>query len=140
MVDAPVSTVFGFHERPDALQLLSPAFPPIRVISASGGIQRGARVELKVAGLRWVAIHTAYEKDRLFVDEQAEGPFARWVHRHRFESLGSRTKLTDSVEYVLPGGPLVNTSLAWTVKAGLWQMFAHRHKVTRKWCERAQKA
>ena len=110
------------------------------MVSATGGIRQGARVELRVGGLRWVAIHTVYEKDRLFVDEQAEGPFARWVHHHQFESMGSRTKLTDSVEYLLPGGAVVNTVLGWTVRAGLRQMFAHRHKVTRRWCERAQTA
>ena len=48
VVEAPVETVFGFHEREDALRLLSPAFPPMRVIRKMGGIELGSKVELKV--------------------------------------------------------------------------------------------
>jgi ligand-binding SRPBCC domain-containing protein len=39
-----VETVFDFHEREDALRLLSPQFPPVRVIRKIGGIKMVARV------------------------------------------------------------------------------------------------
>jgi DNA-binding CsgD family transcriptional regulator len=82
---------------------------------------------LRVGPIRWVASHTAYVKDRLFVDEQVEGPFASWVHRHEFEDLGGRTRLTDRVEYRLPGGAVVNAVGRWFVGAGLAGM--HRLRV-----------
>jgi ligand-binding SRPBCC domain-containing protein len=134
VIDAPVEAVFAFHERADALALLSPPFPPMRVVQKTGGIEAGARVELRIGPIRWVALHTAYEKDRLFVDEQVEGPFARWVHRHEFEDLGVATRLTDRVEYLLPGGSAVNALAAGPVKLGLLAMFRHRHRVTRRYC------
>lgn len=134
-IDAPVETVFGFHEREDALPLLTPAFPPVRLISKTAGIGVGTRVELRVVLFRWVAVHTAYERNRLFVDEQAEGPFAQWVHRHEFEDLGDRTRLTDRVEYELPGGTIVNGLFGWAVRPGLKNMFAHRHRATKRICE-----
>jgi ligand-binding SRPBCC domain-containing protein len=137
LIDAPVGVVFSFHERLDALALLTPAFPPVRVISRTGGIEAGARVELRVGFLRWVARHTAYEKNRLFVDEQIEGPFDQWVHRHEFEEVEGKTRLTDRVEYRLPGGSLVNGLFSWAVKPGLTQMFRHRHRVTKQMCEQA---
>ena len=137
VIDAPVETVFGFHERPDALLLLTPPFPPVRFVSKTGGLEPGSRVELRVGFLPWVALHTAYQRNRLFVDEQIKGPFAKWVHRHEFESLGEKTLLTDRVEYVLPGGSFVNAALGWTVNIGLNQMFRHRHKVTKQLCEKA---
>jgi ligand-binding SRPBCC domain-containing protein len=96
------------------------------------------RVELRVGLIRWVALHTAYEKDRLFVDEQIRGPFAKWVHRHEFEAAGGKTRLTDRIEYELPGGPLVNKLFGWTVIPGLRNMFASRHRVTREICEKRQ--
>jgi hypothetical protein len=34
------------------------------------------------------------------------GPFARWVHTHRFVALGTRSALEDDIEYELPLGPL----------------------------------
>lgn len=135
VIDAPVSAVFSFHDRKDALALLTPAFPPVRVVGQTGGIGVGARVELRVGMLRWTALHTAYEKDRLFVDRQLEGPFAAWIHRHEFEDLGGKTRLTDRVEYRLRGGTLVNLLFGWLVKPGLYLMFRHRHRVTREICE-----
>ena len=137
LIGAPVDEVFGFHEREDALDLLSPSFPPVRKISATGGIKAGARVELRVGLFRWVAVHTAYEKDRLFVDEQMEGPFKTWVHRPEFERAGNGTRLTDRVEYELPGGALVQALFGRAVTLGLRRMFAHRHRVTREICERS---
>jgi ligand-binding SRPBCC domain-containing protein len=136
VIDAPVSEVFGFHERDDALALLSPVFPPVRVVKKTGGIEAGARVELRVAGfIRWVALHTEYARNRLFVDDQIEGPFRRWTHRHEFESLGTRTRLTDRVTYEVAGGTLVNALARWLIGPGLHQMFRHRHRVTRQHCE-----
>ena len=136
LVDAPVSAVFGFHEREDALALLSPAFPPVRMIRRTGGIEAGARVEIRVGIFSWIALHTAFEKDKLFVDEQIKGPFARWIHRHEFDDAGGKTRLTDRVEYQLPGGSLTELLFGWIVKQGLNRMFDHRHRVTRQICER----
>jgi ligand-binding SRPBCC domain-containing protein len=135
LIDAPVSAVFRFHEREDALSLLTPAFPKVRVIRRTGGIEPGARVELRIGFFFWIALHTAYEKDRLFVDEQIEGPFARWVHQHEFADAGGKTRLTDRVEYQLPGHPLSSVLFGWIVRQGLNSMFSHRHRVTRQVCE-----
>jgi ligand-binding SRPBCC domain-containing protein len=135
LIDASVRDVFHFHERGDALSLLSPPFPPVRVISRTGGIQTGAQVVLQIGPVRWIARHTAYEQDRLFVDEQVRGPFTTWVHRHEFKSVDGRTKLTDRIEYHLPGGMLVDVLFGWLVNAGLANMFRYRHRVTREFCE-----
>jgi ligand-binding SRPBCC domain-containing protein len=137
LIDAPVDEVFRFHERDDALSLLSPPFPRVWVISRTGaGIQPGVRLALRIGVFTWVALHIAYEKNRLFVDEQISGPFAKWVHRHEFESVGTGTRLTDRIEYLLPGGSLVNALFGWIVKLGLVNMFSHRHRVTREVCGR----
>ena len=137
LIHAPIEEVFAFHEREDALSLLTPSFPPVRIISKVGGIQPGGRVELRVGPFRWVALHTEYQKNRLFVDEQIEGPMNWWVHRHQFEPAGvGRTRLIDHVDYLLPGGSLVTDLFGWTATPGLKQMFAHRHRVTKELCER----
>lgn len=135
LIDAPVEEVFRFHERNDALALLTPAFPPVRMLSRTDGIEIGARVELRVGVFLWIALHTAYEKNRLFEDRQIQGPFAKWVHRHEFEPAGTGTRLTDRIEYQLPGGPLVNRLFGWIVNLGLVKMFSHRHGVTKEICE-----
>ena len=45
------------------------------------------------------------------MDEQIQGPFAKWVHRHEFEDIGGKTRLTDRVAYQLPGGPISQWAL-----------------------------
>ncbi|WP_031501090.1 SRPBCC family protein [Bryobacter aggregatus] len=139
VVEAPVETVFAFHEREDALRLLRPRFLPLRLLRKTGSIEPGSRVELKIGPFLWTALHTAYEKNRLFTDEQVQGPFAKWVHRHEFESVGRVTRLTDRVEYRLPGGPWMNHLFGWAVQFGLHQMFRQRHQITRHYCEKGAK-
>ncbi len=139
VVEAPVETVFGFHEREDALRILSPAFPTVSVVQKTGGIEPGSRVELKIGPVLWTALHTAYEKNRLFADEQVQGPFAKWVHRHEFEAVNGATRLTDRVEYQLPGGVWMDRLFGWAVELALHQMFRHRHRVTKSYCEEGLK-
>ena len=136
VIQAPVETVFGFHEREDALPLLSPPFPPMRVVGKTGGMEIGARVELSIGGVPWTALHTAFVKNRFFEDRQIAGPFAEWVHRHEFESVQGGTRLTDRVHFRLPGGVWSNRLLSPAVKLGLLQMFHYRHRVTKRHCER----
>jgi ligand-binding SRPBCC domain-containing protein len=141
LIDAPVEAVFAFHERDDALARLSPPFPRVHVIRKTGGIEAGSRVELRIGRFRWVALHTGFEKNRLFVDEQTQGPFHRWIHRHEFEEIDGRTRLTDRVEYRLRGGLAVEAVFGWIVKLALGRMFRARHSATKKFCEeRSQRA
>ena len=89
-IDATVEQVFAFHERPDAIELLTPPGQSLKVVKRSGGIEEGAEVEFRIGAgplkLRWVALHTEFEKNRLFVDRQESGPFASWIHRHQFSA------------------------------------------------------
>lgn len=137
LINASIADVFVFHERPDALTLLSPAFPPVRVMGRTGkGIELNSRLELRIGPFCWVAVHTAYARNRRFEDRQESGPFDQWIHRHEFESIGGKTRLTDRIEYVLPGGAAANALFGWAVNLGLRNMFRHRHKVTRTLCEK----
>src|SRR3954469_5029455 len=132
-IAAPVRTVFDFHKRPDALELLTPPGEAIEVISRQGGLRVGARVEFRIPvgpfSVRWVAHHIAYEEDRLFIDEQREGPFAAWVHAHVFQEENGGTRLTDSIEMALPGGRLAEALAGWAIRRKLRKMFEYRHKI-----------
>jgi ligand-binding SRPBCC domain-containing protein len=138
-IDAPVEAVFGFHQRPDAIELLTPPERKIEVVHRSGGIETGAVVEFLIPlgpfRIRWLAHHIAYEKNRLFIDEQRKGPFTAWVHAHHFAAEGRGTRLTDSIEFAMPGRRAVEAVAGWWVKRELRKVFAYRHLVTRKYCE-----
>jgi ligand-binding SRPBCC domain-containing protein len=83
----------------------------------------------------WVAVHTAYEKNRLFVDEQESGPFAYWKHRRRVPPARRRFQLADRIEFRLKGGPLADLLFGSAAKLQLTLMFRHRHAVTKRLCE-----
>lgn len=133
LINAPLATVWAFHERPEAIQLLTPPETPLVVESKTGGLETGSRIVFRVTHLklRWVAEHTEYEYQRLFADRQVEGPFRSWYHRHRFEAVGNQTRLTDDVEFSLPLSPVSDWVAGWAVKLQLKAMFRYRHAITR---------
>jgi ligand-binding SRPBCC domain-containing protein len=139
LIDAPIETVWQFHERPDILDLLTPPWQPVKIIRREGGLGVGAISEfrLSLAGIpiRWVATHIECIPNRLFVDEQTDGPMKSWVHRHEFVLEGNKTKLTDAIAYEIPGGFFVELLLGWWVDSRLKEMFRYRHQVTQTNCD-----
>lgn len=140
LIDAPVEVVWNFHERPDILQILTPPWQPVQVIRREGGLDVGAITEFLISlgpiPVRWVARHIECEKNRLFTDKQVNGPMESWVHRHQFAEENGKTRLTDQIDYELPGGWLAELLLEWWVNARLTDMFRYRHEVTKRECER----
>lgn len=144
-IQAPVETVWAFHERPDVLDILTPPWQPVEVLRREGGLQAGAETEfclyLGPLPIRWLAQHTDdYEPYRLFTDIQLEGPFDHWAHRHQFIPEGDRTRLTDTISFSLPFHWISNPLLGGLMRSQLDELFEFRHHVTRHECEQlAQK-
>ncbi|MBI2686175.1 MAG: SRPBCC family protein [Acidobacteria bacterium] len=124
--------LFAFHERPDALNLLLPPWQRVRVISRTGGLAKGARVEFRIyigpIPITWIAVHTEYKRNEIFVDEQQKGPFAYWRHAHIFIPNGAGCVLRDEIAYSLPLG--LTPILGWILNRPLRRMFDYRHAVT----------
>jgi hypothetical protein len=143
-IAAPADAVFAWHERPDALERLTPPWARVQVVSREGrGLAVGTRVVLrmKVGPIwrPWVAVHTAYEPGRSFTDVQERGPFARWVHTHRMEPIDAAAcDLVDEVEYALPFGRPAELLAGWFARRQLERLFAYRHQVTRAAVEAEQ--
>lgn len=134
-IPAPAREVFDWHARPGALERLTPPGSALEVVERSGGIESGARVVLRMPvgplSLRWVAEHTDYVEGELFRDVQVEGPFARWVHTHRFIDAGDGASvLEDHVEYALRFGRLGALLDRPVIRPMLERMFAYRHWIT----------
>lgn len=140
LINSPIEKVWQFHERADILELLTPPWQPVQIVRREGGLDVGAitefRLFLGVIPVRWLAYHTECNPPYLFVDKQVEGPLTSWVHRHRFSSEKNQTRLTDTINYELPGGELAELLLGWWVNSRLEEMFKYRHQVTQKECEK----
>ncbi len=129
----PADEVLAWHTRPGALERLTPHWESVRVVGRSGGIEPGARVTLELrrgpVRLRWEAEHHPLRDGQGFVDEQVGGPFRRWRHEHRFESLaGERTAVVDRVEWEPPLGSLGDAFSEGYVRGALLRLFAFRER------------
>ncbi len=100
-------TVFAWHERPGALERLTPPWAVVDLLKKSGGIRDGGTVALRVhrgpTSFKWVLEHTGYIENQQFRDEQTSGPLKSWLHTHRFTAIdGGGTELEDDIELELP--------------------------------------
>ncbi len=132
----PVSAaeLYAFHERPDALARLLPPWERVTVLVPPVSLAKGTRVVVR----QWVgpipitieSIHDACRPGTGFVDRMVRGPFARWVHEHRFEAVHTAASwLVDDVDYALPLEPL-SSVIAPLIARRVERMFAYRHEVT----------
>lgn len=126
--------VYAWHALPGAFERLVPPWERVEVLERSGGIEDGARTVLRIrsgpASLRWTAEHRGHIPGRQFVDEQVSGPFAHWVHTHRFLPEGSGTRLVDRIEYAPPYGLSGAAADLWLIRPRITRMLAYRHAVT----------
>jgi ligand-binding SRPBCC domain-containing protein len=77
--------------------------------------------------LRWRTRISEWNPPFEFVDVQARGPYAEWVHRHRFTATPEGgTLVEDEVQFRLPLG-LLGTIAAPLVKRQLRRIFTHRY-------------
>lgn len=130
----PAEEAFAWHERPGALERLTPPWERVEVLERTGGVRDGARTVVRLrAGplsVRWVAIHRDYVPGRQFADEQVEGPFSYWLHLHRFDPDGpSASVATDRIEFTPPFGTLAAAGGLWVARPRIDRMLAYRHRL-----------
>lgn len=142
----PVSAenAFAWYSRPGAFERLVPPWQYARVVERQGGIRDGDRLVLELGKgplrVRWTAVHRDYSDGRQFRDVQTSGPFARWIHTHRFLPAGPEAcLLEDEVEYELPLGALGRVLGGSLARRQLERMFRMRHARTRGDLERHRK-
>lgn len=147
-IERTAADVFAWHEKPGALERLTPPWMQVRVEARHGGIRDGATVKLRSkAGPAWVAWeieHGDYVEGVQFRDVQLKGPFAHWDHLHRVgpvavDAHGADTRddvvrdasvLTDEITYRLPWGAAGRLAGGRFVRKELSRLFNYRHAVT----------
>jgi ligand-binding SRPBCC domain-containing protein len=137
---ASPQAVFEFHERPDAIRLLTPWWSGARVVRPARSLRPGERALVLLGwgpfAREWLAEHNVYEPPHRFEDVQVRGPFRRWRHTHRVLTDTRGSRLRDELDYELPGGPLAPLVDRLLIRPFLRRLFLHRHTVTRRWVER----
>lgn len=131
---ASARELFAFHERSDALMRLMPPWETNEVIVPPRSLAVGTKVVIRSAlgpiPMRMEAEHVYYERDVEFRDRLVRGPFASWLHRHRFIADGDSSLLIDDIAYELPLAPLSMPADVWVVRPRLERLFTYRHEET----------
>lgn len=124
----PPHEVFSFFSDAHNLGVITPTFLRLDILTPPPiEMREGTRIEyaLRLFGLpvRWRTRIDAWRPDEGFVDVQESGPYAYWRHTHRFEPVGTGTRIVDVVEYALPFGWLGRIVHALVVRRVLRRIF-----------------
>ena len=131
----PRERVFPFFADAANLEVITPPELRFRIVSPRPIVmEEGAliRYRLRLLGIPfgWLTRITEWDPPHAFVDEQLQGPYRVWIHRHVFTEVPGGTRINDEVCYALPlfpVGELASPLVAFQVR----RIFAYRAEAIR---------
>ena len=127
----PVEEIFRFFSNAENLGLVTPPHLKFEIITPLPiEMKKGALIEYRLKihqiPLYWQTEITVWEPPFRFIDIQLKGPYRKWIHEHRFERVGNKTKMSDQLEYAVPGGPLAPFINKIFVSKDVKKIFSYR--------------
>ena len=134
LLDAPLAQVFDFFSKAENLEALTPSTLKFQILTPLPiEIRKGTLIDYKLTlhgiPFRWRTEISIWEPNHRFMDRQLKGPYKMWEHEHRFAAEGDKTRMWDTVNYLLPGGPLGAIPHALFIRREIEGIFAFRSKV-----------
>jgi ligand-binding SRPBCC domain-containing protein len=128
-----LSEVFAFFSDPANLSRITPPGLSFRIVGpVPSPLSTGSRLEYRIRwmgwSLRWVTRITRWDPPHEFQDVQEKGPYAHWVHTHRFRQTEGGVVIEDRVDYALPLGLLGRLVHVVRVRRQLEGIFDYRRE------------
>jgi ligand-binding SRPBCC domain-containing protein len=137
------ATAFHFHSDPANITVVMPPTLKLVRLETEAPAREGGLITLEcrdwgIIPMRWKCRWKTVQAPTLLVDEMLEGPFACFLHEHRFDPQPDGTCLmTDRVSYQFGRSWWGGLISATGVRLYLRALFTYRHWRTRKWAKRA---
>jgi len=133
-INKPLDEVFEFFSKLENLGKITPNWLKFEIkTSPEQTMKKNAvfiyKIKFHNVPMKWKTLITKYEPPYLFVDEQAKGPYKKWVHTHTFEEVNGFTVMSDKVEYDLYGGIFKSIVHSAFVKNSIVEIFSYRKKI-----------
>jgi ligand-binding SRPBCC domain-containing protein len=140
---ASAEVMFEFHSDPSNLSVVMPPTMVLVRLETEGKAREGRLIELHcrdwwLIPMRWTCRWKTVKPPELLVDEMVKGPFALFVHEHRFEARGADACIMhDTISYQWGRSWWGHLVSEIGVRIYLLLLFKYRHFRTRKWADAA---
>ena len=133
-IKVTIKEVFDFFSKAENLNHLTPPEVNFKFITQLPiEMKKGAVIDykIKINGItfNWRTEITKWEPPFYFEDTQTKGPYKLWIHEHKFAELNGNTEMTDTVNYLSPGGIFEFIPHNLIVKKKVESIFDYRKKV-----------
>ncbi|HEY3307357.1 MAG TPA: SRPBCC family protein [Desulfuromonadaceae bacterium] len=129
----PRQTIFDFFADAANLGAITPPELDFAILSSlpitmGPGAIISYRLKLFGFPFNWKSKITAWAPPDYFIDEQVEGPYRQWIHRHTFsDGPNNSTVIDDEVRFRLPIAPLGEAAYPM-VRKQLERIFLYRQE------------
>lgn len=137
-VRAPLEKVATFHSQAASMAAITPPPLSVRLRQAPSVLSEGDNMDFSLAlgpfSVRWLA-RIENVTSTGFTDRQLHGPFAEWVHQHKFSAVDDHTTdVIDDITLRLSANPFW-ALIGLGMRLGLPFLFAFRAWKTRRLLE-----